>query len=231
MHQVARNRYMAHKRPFVRIGPVMDASMHTDALAICNHCCALRPTKLNDRANVFNSNKSGGAMYWHQLQQEVKDSVTLERLRRVQAFALDFAEFACGETLHPFSFSMWHAFILKYAGIKGSFGWHYDSEDEEDVRVLICVARTETCGSVEYIDEDQRVQRIDLECGQCYLLRGSQTYHRVLHNQREEDERLMLGFHFTRTPNKTTRNLCYFGTLTGWKLSGIGRVLRHQSRY
>ena len=113
---------------------------HTDALAICNHCCTLRPTKLNDKANVFNSNQNGGAMYWHHLKQ-VGTGLTFERVRRVQAFALEFAESMCGETLHPFSFSMWNVFILKYAGIKGSFGWHYDSEDEEDVRVLICVAR------------------------------------------------------------------------------------------
>ena len=32
----------------------------------------------------------------------------------------------------------------------------------------------------------------------------------------------MLGFHFSKTPAKTTKNLCYFSTLTNWSAGPSG---------
>ena len=75
------------------------------------------------------------------------------------------------------------------------------------------------------------VQSIDLEYGQGYILRGSTTHHRVLNNEQPDDERLMLGFHFSKKPNKVTKNLCYFSALTNWGTSSMFHVFLNQHKY
>lgn len=171
-------------------------------------------------------------IYWHQLKEFIAEDKELEQsISDVQDFARKFAEEYVGTNLYSFDFSMWNAFVLKYTGTQGSFGWHYDSEDSEDYRVLSCVHKTKTCGKAQYIDEENVVQTVDLEYGQGYILRGSTTFHRVLNNEEPNDERLMLGFHFSETPSKVTKNLCYFATLTNWKIQPALQVFIHQNDY
>ena len=75
------------------------------------------------------------------------------------------------------------------------------------------------------------MQTIDLEYGQGYNLRGSTTFHRVLNNEQPDDERLMLGFHFSNKPNKVTKNLCYFSNLTNWEVKDALNVFLNQDKY
>jgi hypothetical protein len=81
------------------------------------------------------------------------------------------------------------------------------------------------------MDENSVARTVDLDHGQGYLLRGSTTYHRVLNNENEDDERLMLGFHFTEAPRKVTKNLCYFATLTKWRVFPALSVILNQRKY
>lgn len=232
MHQVVKTRIDRRKQPFVHSGPVLPPHLHECARLITSNCCMLKASKLTDAYKAFNSNQKGGAIYWHQLRPYIDhDPYLAECIERVQNFAREFAETKTKKTLYPFSFSMWNTFVLKYSGTKGSFDWHYDSEDANDYRVLICVDRTATCGHVEVLHPNGSVQSIELDQGQCYVLRGSTTYHRVTGNRAEDDERVMLGFHFSEQPGKTTRNLCYFSTLTGWKVAPALRIILTQHRY
>jgi hypothetical protein len=57
------------------------------------------------------------------------------------------------------------------------------------------------------------------------MLRGSTTFHRVAANNKDNDHRVMLGFHFSKTSNKVSKNLCYFSTLTQWSLRPTLNVL------
>jgi len=84
---------------------------------------------------------------------------------------------------------------------------------------------------VEYKNERGETKSIDIQAGQCYILRGSTTFHRVTNNKGENDRRVMLGFHFSKTPNKTTKNLCYFATLTNWSLGPSLQILFNQNDY
>lgn len=232
MHQYVKTRYDPAKAPFVRTGPRLPAPVLSKAALLAGKCCQLKSSHLTDKYRAFNANEKGGAIYWHQLQPYLEEDPHLkECMLAVQAFAKQWAETTTGKKLHPFAFSMWNCFVLRYTGKKGSFGWHYDSEDPTDCRVLICVDRTATCGAVEFMDEEGETKTVDLEQGQCYMLRGSTSFHRVTHNQSEEDVRLMLGCHFSETPNKTTKNLCYFATLTGWQLSPATRVFLNQHKH
>ena len=232
MHQVVKTRYDPTKKPFAHAGPVLPFDIHECARIITSKCCMLKSSKLTDAYRAFNSNRKGGAIYWHQLKPYAEsDPYLRECIQRVQRFACEFAESMTQKKLFPFSFSMWNTFVLKYSGMKGSFDWHYDSEDSNDYRVLVCVDRTKTCGHVEIRHANGHIESIELDPGQCYVLRGSTSYHRVTPNQTEDDERVMLGFHFSEQRDKITKNLCYFSTLTGWKLSPALRVFLTQHRY
>lgn len=232
IHQLVKTKYNISKKPFVHAGPVMLPDIHERARLITSKCCMLKASKLTDAYRAFNSSKKGGAIYWHQLRPYVDaDPYLMECIEHVQQFAKEVAESKTTKTLYPFSFSMWNTFVLKYSGTKGSFDWHYDSEDTDDYRVLVCVDRTETCGKVEFRDEHGNIRTVELEEGQCYVLRGSTTYHRVTPNQTESDERVMLGFHFSERPGKSTKNMCYFSTLTGWRLAPALRIFLTQHWY
>lgn len=232
MHQYVKNRLDLNKIPFIKEGPKLPPDLHQKALHICDKCCTLKPSNLTEKYKAFHADKKGGAIYWNQLKKFVLEDKELEKsISDVKIFAKKFAEESVGTELYSFYFSMWNTFVLKYTGTQGSFGWHYDSEDDEDYRVLFCVYKTKTCGKVQYIDEKNTVQTIDLEYGQGYILRGSTTYHRVLNNEQPDDERLMLGFHFSKKPNKVTKNLCYFSNLTNWEVKDALNVFLNQDKY
>jgi hypothetical protein len=183
-----------------------------------------KTSHLNDAYRAFNADSKGGAIYWNDIKPFADENMELyDEIRSVQRFAQNVAENETGKVLYPFEFSMWNVFVLKYTGKKGSFDWHYDSESREDYRVLICVRRTPQCGIVEYYDDRGRVQHIDLQ--------EATTYHRVTLNANDDDERLMLGFHFSETPNKITKNLCYFSALTRWRLNDVLSVWWNQDHY
>lgn len=231
-HQIVKNIYDQKKKPFTYIGKSLPFDLHERARAVSSMCCALKTSKLNDVYRAFNSDQKGGAIYWNQMKPIVMADETRQAdLTALQMYAKAIAEKATGKALYPFKFSMWNAFVLKYTGTKGSFGWHYDSEDAEDYRVLICVSRTGGCGKVEYYDDTGSIQEIDLMTGQYYVLRGSTTFHRVTNNKNKDDERLMLGFHFSERPNKVTRNMCYFANLTNWKFNSVLSVWWNQDQY
>jgi hypothetical protein len=218
-HQIVKNRYDKTKVPFARVGEALSDDMRMRALRICALCCVLTPSKLNDAYQAFNADQKGGAIYWNQLHPlSEKDATLSEDVQSVQRFARAVAETTTGKTLYPFAFSMWNTFVLKYTGTKGSFGWHYDSEDAEDYRLLFCVDRTSQCGTVEYRNSAGLVEEIDLDVGESYILRGSTTFHRVTNNPGPDDERVMLGFHFSETPEKVSKNLNYFASLAAWRL-------------
>ena len=232
MHQYVKNRLDFNKKPFIKKGPILSPDLHKKALHVCKKCCTLKANRLTERYKAFHADNKGGAIYWHQLKKFISEDKNLDQsILDLRKFAKKFAEESVGSDLYCFDFSMWNTFVLKYTGTQGSFGWHYDSEDSEDYRVLFCVDKTKTCGKVQYIDEQNVVQTIDLEYGQGYILRGSTTYHRVINNEQPDDERLMLGFHFSKTPNKVTKNLCYFGALTNWELNSVFRTFLNQNNY
>lgn len=224
--------YDIRKIPFLKKCGTLPPDLYQSALHVSNKCCALKPSPLTQKYKAFHANNKGGAIYWHQL----KEFYTLDKnlevmINNLQNFAKECAENATGKKLYAFKFSMWNVFVLKYTGTQGSFGWHYDHETPEDYRVLFCINRTPTCGRVEYMDEDKKTQSLDLASGEGYILRGSTTFHRVTNNESEDDERLMLGFHFSTKPNKVTKNLCYFSTLTHWQLGPALSILWNQNRY
>ena len=232
MHQVVRHRYDKNKIPFIRKGPILPSDLHHDVLQISAHCCNLKTSAVSKKYGSFDSNEKGGAIYWHDLNRVFdSDSYIRQCVLNVQNFAKQFAEKEVGEKLYPFHFSVWNTFVLNYSGKDGSFSWHYDSEDSEDYRVLFCLRRTPTVGEVQYFDEQGEVKSIDLQAGQCYILRGSTTYHRVTNNRNERDSRVMLGFHFSKTANKITKNLCYFATLSGWNIAPSLGVWWNQNDY
>lgn len=232
VHQVARNWYDKNKIPFIKKGPILPYDLHYDAIQLSALCCNLKTSYVSKNYGAFDSSAKGGAIYWHEMNRMFDSNAYLRQCAlNVQNFAKQFAENEVGEKLYPFHNSMWNTFVLNYSGKDGSFSWHYDSEDVEDYRVLFCVRRTSTVGEVEYVCEQGEVKSLDLQAGQCYILRGSTTFHRVTNNGNERDSRVMLGFHFSKTPNKTTKNLCYFATLTAWKIAPSFRVWWNQNDY
>ncbi len=232
MHQINKNIYDDKKVPFIKKGPLLTDDLKKQSKRLVSLCCNLKTSSLTKSYNAFDSDSRGGAIYWHELKKKYNDDETLQTCAfNVQEFAKQFAEEAVGEKLYPFENSMWNTFVLNYSGTDGSFAWHYDSENEEDYRVLFCIERTHSVGVVEYKDEKGEIRNIDIQAGQCYILRGSTTFHRVTNNQNKDDRRVMLGFHFSKTPKKTTKNLCYFSTLTNWSIGPSLEILFNQDKY
>ena len=231
MHQIVKTKYDNQKIPFIQEGPFLPEVLKTDAKRLVSLCCNLKTSSLTKSYNAFDSDSKGGAIYWHDMKKFYTDESLEKCASNVQEFAREFAEGAVGEKLYPFKHSMWNTFVLNYSGTDGSFAWHYDSETEEDYRVLFCIERTPSVGVVEYKDQQGETRSIDIQSGQCYILRGSTTFHRVTNNHNRDDRRVMLGFHFSKTPNKTTKNLCYFSTLTNWSLGPSLEILLNQDKY
>ena len=137
MHQYARNRLDINKKPFIKTGPKLPPDLHQKAFHICNKCCTLKASILTEKYKAFHADKKGGALYWHDLKKLTLEDKELEQsISDVKKFAKQFAEESVGTDLYSFDFSMWDTFVLKYTGTQGSFGWHYDSEDLDDYRVL-----------------------------------------------------------------------------------------------
>lgn len=214
VHQFVKTRFDRRKVPLVATGFRLSPRLLCMAKMIVARDCSLKPNTLTQMYGALQSDARGGAIYSYDLGHP-------RGLEDIRLEARTFAQDYLGTPLFSFRFSMWNAFVLKYTGTAGSFGWHYDSEDHEDVRVLVCVTATPTCGTLQYRDEKGEVKTLQLQEGHGYMLRGSTTFHRVTPNHADNDSRVMLGFHFTRSPEKITRNLCYLAALTGCRMDRL----------
>ena len=228
VHQ-SNNTYRRDLIPFVRkftpSAPVARAYE-----LISPHCCTLKTSALSRRYGAFDADHRGGALYYNHLQHLLTRSELCE-LAGIRDEMIREASALVGKPLHAFSSSMWNVFYLAYTGTHGKFGWHYDSERATDYRILVCVDATDGAGAVEYIDETGVTRALTLAPGEAYILRGSQTFHRVRPNKSDNDRRIMIGFHCSEEARRTTHNLCYFGNLTGWGVRSAFRVWRNQDVY
>jgi hypothetical protein len=193
-------------------------------------CCALRTSPISKAFGAFDSNSNGGVMYYHHL----LETCTRDEIASLHAFrdlTIQDASTQVGIQLYPFRLSMWNIFVLKYSGTEGSFPWHYDSEDANDLRILVCLHATDGAGEVDFIGASGDVVTIRLRSGEAYVLSGSQTFHRVTPNRCSDDLRVMIGFHCSSVPDKSTLNLCYFASLTKWSATPAPGVLVRQDEH
>ena len=222
-HQFRRTRYDRSKRAWLHRLPPLPEALRQQLLALADARTHLQPSVFTARYGAFHSSAAGGATYWNHLAHDAAAQRTVDCARQWVAGRVQDVVRA---PVYAFDFSMWHCFFLKYVGEQGRFGWHYDSEDPDDVRALYCLSASDGAGHVEYIDETGAPAVVALAGGEGYALRGSTTFHRVTPNRGGTDHRTMVGFHFSRTPHKTSRNLCYLGNITGWRPLSM---LRHLS--
>jgi hypothetical protein len=221
--------YKRGLHPFViKFKPSVDTSRLGQI--ITPKCCSLKSNHTSKKYGGFDANDKGGAMYFNHLINLCTDAEMCELLD-IRNDLLQNVSALLGTPLYPFESSMWNVFYLAYSGVDGKFGWHYDHENDTDFRVLVCIEATDGAGAVEYIDAHGHVQSVHLAAGEAYVLKGSQTYHRVRPNTSEDDRRIMVGFHCSTLPHQRTLNLCYFANLTSWKISPALRILMNQDKY
>jgi hypothetical protein len=224
-----KKKYSSDRKPFVMKFTIdVDTTRLKDIIG--PQCCRLKTSRVTKNYGGFDSDDKGGALYFNHLMEALSDREMCEVLA-IRDAILDYVSGLMGVRLYPFDSSMWNVFYLAYSGVDGKFGWHYDHEDETDFRILVCVEATDGAGAVEYIDEHGDVESVDLKAGEAYILKGSQTYHRVRPNKHKEDRRVMIGFHCSSEPGKRTLNLCYFANLTGWKIYPSLNILMNQKKY
>jgi hypothetical protein len=219
MHQVYRTHHHASLVPELQRLEAMPPEILEMALRVehgASGCITLEAS-----ADAYGAMRGDeGPCFWFHL----RDTPVAQEALAVRAWVQQQARRFDARATH-FDFSMWHAFILRYAGERGSFGWHYDAEDAGDFRVLYCLQRTPGAGEMQYIAADGEVVTVPLEPGEGYAFRGSQTFHGVSSNALPTDRRVMLGFHFTNEPGKRSLNLCYAGALAGFKPLSTLRVI------
>lgn len=223
--------YKPERIPFVSKFTPLDGHLVQKVHAIIEpKCCTLKTSAVTRTYGAFDADGKGGALYYNHLTTLCTDE-ELCMLHRLRDSVLNDVSAILGKPVYPFRSSMWNVFYLAYTGTQGQFGWHYDHEEKTDYRVLICVDATDGAGAVEFIDSAGAVQSVELATGEAYVLCGSQTYHRVRPNKTDKDRRIMLGFHCSTVPDKSTLNMCYFANLTGWRVLPSLQILWNQQYY
>lgn len=165
-HQVVRTRYDPRKAPVIETTRALEPGELAAAKRLAALCCALSPNALSRKYGAFDSDSSGGALYWHQMAPLLTPALWAD-LRAVQGAAGTAASAARRRPMQ------WN--VLRYSGTEGSFSWHYDSEDPADCRVLFCTEATAGAGFVEFVDSAGQVRSLAKARGTSFKARRPST--------------------------------------------------------
>lgn len=92
--------------------------------------------------------------------------------------------------------SNFRACLLRYVGEKSNFGWHYDAEHPDCLKVIGLYHKKGNIARLCYLDEKGEKTYVPLDIGDAIIFRGTTTYHSVEPSTDVNMERFVVGFQY-----------------------------------